>query len=76
VRRLLKVKKRIFDQGGMEELLYNLNKESWQDVFLESDVNGKFNVFMDTFHYYFDMAFPLKLFTRVDCKRKVGLRVE
>jgi hypothetical protein len=70
VRRSLKVRKRIFDEGGMGELLYNLNKGLWQDVFLESDVEGKFNVFMDTFHYYFDMVFSLKLFKQSRLQKK------
>jgi hypothetical protein len=29
-------------------------------MFLESEVNAKFNTFMDTFLYYFDTVFPLK----------------
>jgi hypothetical protein len=70
VRGLLKVRKGIFYEEGREELQYNLNKESWQDVFLESDVNGKFNVFMDTFHYYFDMVFPLTLFNQSRLHKK------
>jgi hypothetical protein len=51
----LRVRKRIYDEGSIGELKYNLNKELWEVVFEEPDVNGKFNVFMDTFYYYFDM---------------------
>jgi hypothetical protein len=47
--RPLKVSKRIFDEGSVQELQYNLNKESSKEVLLESDVNGKFDVFMDIF---------------------------
>jgi hypothetical protein len=43
VSRPLEVKKRIFDEGSIE-LKYNLNKELWEEVFVEHDVNGKFNV--------------------------------
>jgi hypothetical protein len=30
-------------------------------MFLESEVNAKFNTFTDTFLYYFDTVFPLKV---------------
>jgi hypothetical protein len=34
---------------------------TWQEVFLESDLDAKFNVFMDIFQYVFDIALPLRL---------------
>jgi hypothetical protein len=40
---MLKVGKRIFDEGSVEELQYDLNKYSWKEVVLEPDVNGKFD---------------------------------
>jgi hypothetical protein len=43
VSRPLKVRMRIFDEGSIKELKYNLNKELWEEVFVEPDVNGKFN---------------------------------
>jgi hypothetical protein len=52
VSKLLKVRKRIFDEGSIDELKYNLNKELWEEVFVEPDVNGKFNVFMDICYYF------------------------
>ncbi|PNF13688.1 hypothetical protein B7P43_G15271 [Cryptotermes secundus] len=70
VRRPIKVMRRMFNEGGMEELQYILNRELRQDVFLGCDVNGKFKVFMDTFHYYFDMIFPLKLFNQSKQQKK------
>jgi hypothetical protein len=36
-----------------------LNKISWQEVFLETEVNAKCKVFTDSFLYYFNIAFPL-----------------
>jgi hypothetical protein len=66
----LKVRKRVFDERGMEELQYVLSKESWQEVYLESDVNGKFSVFANIFHYYFDMVFPLKLYNQNKLQKK------
>jgi hypothetical protein len=70
VSRPLKVGKRIFYEGSIEELKYNLNKELWEEVFVEPDVNGKFNVFMDLFCYYFDIRFPLKLVNQSSLHRK------
>jgi hypothetical protein len=43
VNRTLRVKKRIFDERSIEELKYKLNKELWEALFVEPDVNGKFN---------------------------------
>jgi hypothetical protein len=32
----------------------------WQEVYVESDVNAKFNTFMDVFLYCHNIAFPIK----------------
>jgi hypothetical protein len=53
--------RRQFGEGNVKELQHLLNKITWQEVFLKSSVNAKFNVFMDVFWYLFDTAFPLKL---------------
>jgi hypothetical protein len=42
----------------------------WEVVFVESNVNGKFNAFMDIFGYYFDMCFPIKLVNQSSLQRK------
>jgi hypothetical protein len=70
VNRTLRVKKRIFYEGSIGELKHNLNKELWEVVFVEPDVIGKFNVFMDIFCYYFDMCFPLKLVNQSSLQKK------
>jgi hypothetical protein len=57
---LVKVRKRQFTEKSIEEFRYLLLKESWQVVPLNSEVNSKFNAFMDTIVYYFNIAFPLK----------------
>jgi hypothetical protein len=44
----------------MEEFKYILHKESCQEVFLNSETNTKFSVFMDMLVYYFNKAFPLR----------------
>jgi hypothetical protein len=69
VRRPLKVRKRIFDEANIEELRYNLNKELWEEVFVEPQVNGKFKCLW-IFCYYFDMCFPLKLVNQSSLQRK------
>jgi hypothetical protein len=57
---LVKVRRRQFTEESTEELNYLLLKELWQEVLMNSEVNSKFNVFMDTILYYFNIAFPLK----------------
>jgi hypothetical protein len=37
-----------------------LNKETWQEVFTETEVNAKFEVFMNLFMHSFATAFPLE----------------
>jgi hypothetical protein len=65
-----RVRKRVFKEEGIKELQYVLNKETWQEMFLESEVNAKFNTFMDTFLYYFDTVFPLKVVQWREPQRK------
>jgi hypothetical protein len=61
----------VFKEEGIKEFQYVLNKETWQELFLESEVNAKFNTFMDTFLYYFDTVFPLKLVQWREPQRKI-----
>ena len=46
--RLVTKKKRQFTEEIIEEFKYLLHKESWQAVFVNSETNTKFNVFVDT----------------------------
>jgi hypothetical protein len=67
----LKVMKTTFDEGSVKELHYNnLNKESWKEVLLEPDVNGKFDVFKFFPHYHFDRYFPLKFVNQSRLQKK------
>jgi hypothetical protein len=59
---LVKVRKRQFTEESVEEFMHLLLRESWQEVLSITEVNTKFNVFMDAILYYFNIAFPLKLF--------------
>jgi len=38
-----------------------LSKETWQEVYLTSDVDSALQIFRDNFDYYFNTAFPYKL---------------
>ena len=53
--------KKPFTKEIIEEFKYLLHKESWQEVFLNSETNTKFNMFMDTIVYYFNKAFLLQI---------------
>jgi hypothetical protein len=69
----LRVLKRIFVGGSVEELQYNLNKESWKEELLEAYVNGKFDVFIEIFHCHFDRYFPLKLVNQSRLQKKIRI---
>ena len=45
---------------NIEEFQYLLQKEKWDEVSASSEPNTSFNIFMDTFCYYFNTAFPIK----------------
>ena len=47
-----RIKKRKFGEANVREFLHLLNQVTWQEVYVESDVNAKFSTFMD--------AFPIK----------------
>jgi hypothetical protein len=54
------IKKRQFREASVQEFLYLLNLATWQEVYVESDVNSKFNTFMDVFLHCYNNAFPIK----------------
>jgi hypothetical protein len=54
-------RKRQFTEEIIHVFNYLLRKESWQDSFLSSDVNIRFNAFMDTILHHCNIAFPLKI---------------
>jgi len=55
-----KVLKRCFRENNIEEFKYLLNKETWQEVLTEKEVNAKFEVFMNPFRHSFDLPFPIE----------------
>jgi len=51
--------KRLFAERNIEKFQYSLHKENRIEV-TSDEPNNSFNIFMDTFRYYFNAAFPLK----------------
>jgi hypothetical protein len=51
---------------NVEEFQYLLQKEKWDEVSASNEPNTSFDIFMDTFHYYFDS---------VSCKSHICKRV-
>jgi hypothetical protein len=54
------VRKWHFTGESVGEFKYLLHQESWQEVFVYSELNTKFYVFMDAILYHFNTALPLK----------------
>jgi hypothetical protein len=44
---------------NVAEFQYLLQKEKWDEVSASNEPNTSFNIFMDTFRYYFNIAFPV-----------------
>lgn len=53
-------RERQFMEKSIEEFMYLLHNEAWEDIFLCNDINTSFSAFMSMFIYYFKRAFPLK----------------
>jgi hypothetical protein len=56
----VQILKRHFRENNIGEFKYLLNKETWQEVLTETEVNAKFEVLMNLFMHSFDIAFPLE----------------
>jgi hypothetical protein len=55
-----RIKKIQFSAANVQEFLPLLNQVTWQEVYVESDVNAKFNTLMAVFLYCYNNAFPVK----------------
>jgi len=55
-----RIKKRQFSEVNFQEFLHFLNQVTWQEVYIESDVNAKFSTFIDVFLHWYNNAFPIK----------------
>ena len=54
------VLKRHFRENNIRDFKYLLTKRTWQRVLRETEVNAKFEVFINLFLHSFDTAFPLE----------------
>ena len=54
------IQKRQFTDTAIEEIIYFLRQESWDDVLSTEDVNLAFNAFMITFMHHFNARFLIK----------------
>jgi hypothetical protein len=54
------VMKRHFGDDNIREFKYLLKKETWQEVFSETEVNTKFKAFLNSVLHPFDITFPLE----------------
>jgi hypothetical protein len=64
-----KIYEKQINEDNIQEFLYLLRQESWQEVYREVDVNQKYNKFLDNFLYYYDIAFPLMLTSKAKKKK-------
>jgi hypothetical protein len=54
-----RVLKRDFGKNTIRELIYLVSKETWQEVFTETEVDANFKVYMNLVLHYFAIVFPL-----------------
>jgi hypothetical protein len=62
-------KKRQFTKESIDEFNYLLQKESWQECFLNLDVNTSFNAFIDMIFYHCNITFSLKTVYRSNIEK-------
>ena len=55
-----RIKKRQFSEANVQEFLHLLNQVTWQEVYVESNVNVKFSTLMDAFLLCYNSAVPIK----------------
>ena len=55
-----RIKERYFRADNLWKLLYPLNQVTWQKAYVESDVNAKFDVFLDVFFIIMTLLFQPK----------------
>jgi hypothetical protein len=57
-------KEKSFSKINIENYKEQLKTELWVEVYLQSDVNSAYCVFLSKFHKYFLHSFLLKMFSR------------
>ena len=56
----IELKKKQFSEANVQEFLHLLNQVTWQEVYVESNVNVKFSTLMDAFLLCYNSAVPIK----------------
>ena len=69
------VQKRQFTDTVIEEFIYFLWQESWDEVLSMEDVNLAFNAFMTTFMHHFNAMFRIKTCRLLDNKKVKWLTI-
>ena len=59
--------KRKFNNDNIKYFNYLLSTENWNEVYESDNTNKQFNVFLETFLHYFNMAFPKIKSIRYKC---------
>jgi hypothetical protein len=54
------IEKRIITDGNLHELKFRLQYENWSSVYDANDVNDKYDNFINTLRYYYDISCPYK----------------
>jgi hypothetical protein len=62
--------KRVFSDTNVAEKNFLLREETWDDVLQLEDVNISYEIFYELFRHRFDRAFPIKLNSMSNKKRK------
>lgn len=57
-----RVKKREINSRNIEEFQIRLQQEKWEEVYTACNTNSKFDIFLESFLYYYNVAFPIKNF--------------
>lgn len=53
------VTKRLFNENNKASFRDHLEKETWQDMYSSGTLRDKFQIFLDTFLFYYNTCFPL-----------------
>jgi hypothetical protein len=59
-------KERKFSKENIVKFIVMLNNELWKEIFLGKNVDELYQIFINTFLYYFTRVFPLKLVKKRD----------
>lgn len=56
-------------EPNVQELNFRLIRNDWNDLYSERSIDNKYNIFINTFIFYFNISCPVKKFLIKDCKK-------